>query len=131
MANQAQVATGFNIHGKQSFNQSQTYLLCMLNNASERENTGLPGRKGIYSWDGFTFFFFLIPGKYSTSLGRAIEESDVIPQDTINSRINSTRRRCCARGKWWSHQIPTCFLIHTSVTKPMHICIPSRVKSID
>ena len=47
MANQAQVATGLNIHAKQSFNQSQTYLQCMLNNASERENIGLAGRKGI------------------------------------------------------------------------------------
>ena len=47
-------------------------------------------------------------------LCRAIEEEwDNIPQATINSLINSMWRRCCAaRGKWWSRQILTGFLIH-------------------
>jgi hypothetical protein len=47
-------------------------------------------------------------------LRTAIEEEwDNIPQDTINSLINSMRRRCrAAWGKRWSHQILTGFLIH-------------------
>jgi hypothetical protein len=42
-----------------------------------------------------------------------------------------------AWGKWWSHNTQTGFLIHASPffegvsDQQMHICIPSRVKTID
>ena len=49
-------------------------------------------------------------------LRTAIEEEwDNIPQATINSLINSMQRRIhTVWGKWWSHQILTSFLIHTT-----------------
>ena len=51
-------------------------------------------------------------------LRTAIEEEwDNIPQATINSLINSMWRRCVVLHIWWSHQILTGFLIHTSTFK--------------
>jgi transposase len=43
----------------------------------------------------------------------AIEKLDNISQATTNSLIHSMRRCCAARGKCWSQQILTAFLIHT------------------
>ena len=79
-----------------------------------------------------------VPGNIQQLCTAIEEECDNILQATINSLINSMRRRCrIAWGKWWS-------LVDTdwfSDLRPyrfkgfcdqqMHICIPSHVKSID
>ena len=81
-----------------------------------------------------------VPATFQQLPTASEEEWDSILQATVNSLINSMRRRCVALHEenyvhtrygllFWS--TPLLFLKYGICDQQIHICIPSHVKSID